>query len=130
MERARVVILGGGFGGIAAARALRTAPVDVTVIDRSNHFVFQPLLYQVATASLAPSDISAPIRWVLRRQRNTSVLLADVEGFSYKEIAEIMEIPIGTVMSRLHRGRKLLEKLLYDFAVSHRLAEPVGDTVN
>ena len=78
MARPRVVILGGGFGGIAAAKALRTAPVDVTVIDRSNHFVFQPLLYQVATASLAPSDISAPIRWVLRGQRNTTVLMADV----------------------------------------------------
>ena len=76
MSKPRVVILGGGFGGLAAARALRTAPVNVTVIDRYNHFVFQPLLYQVATASLAPSDISAPIRWVLRKQRNTTVLLA------------------------------------------------------
>lgn len=80
MSKPRVVILGGGFGGLAAARALRTAPVEVMVIDRSNHFVFQPLLYQVATASLAPSDISAPIRWVLRSQRNTTVLLADVAG--------------------------------------------------
>ena len=56
-----------------------------------------------------------------------AVLLADIEGFSYKEIAEIMEIPIGTVMSRLHRGRKALEKALYEFAVTHRLAEPVAD---
>src|SRR5687767_3700344 len=80
MARQRVVILGGGFGGIAAAKALRTAPVDVTVIDRANHFVFQPLLYQVATASLAPSDISAPIRWILRKQRNTTVLMADAEA--------------------------------------------------
>ncbi len=79
-SRPRVVIVGGGFGGLYAARALRTAPVDVTVIDRANHHVFQPLLYQVATAALAPSDITAPIRWLLRKQPNTSVLLADVQG--------------------------------------------------
>ena len=75
--RPRVVIIGGGFGGRNAARALRTAPVDVTVVDRTNHHLFQPLLYQVATATLAPSDITAPIRWLLRHQRNASVLLAD-----------------------------------------------------
>lgn len=75
--RPRVVIIGGGFAGIAAARALRRAPVDVTLIDRTNHFIFQPLLYQVATAALAPSDITAPIRWILRRQRNTEVLMAE-----------------------------------------------------
>jgi NADH dehydrogenase len=75
--RPRVVIIGGGFGGIAAARALRRANVDITLIDRTNHFIFQPLLYQVATAALAPSDITAPIRWILRRQRNTEVLLAE-----------------------------------------------------
>jgi NADH dehydrogenase len=75
--RPRVVIIGGGFGGIAAARALKRANVDITLIDRTNHFIFQPLLYQVATAALAPSDITAPIRWILRRQRNTEVLLAE-----------------------------------------------------
>ena len=76
-DRPRVVIIGGGFGGRNAARALRTAPVDVTVVDRTNHHLFQPLLYQVATATLASNDISAPIRWLLRRQRNAAVLLAD-----------------------------------------------------
>jgi NADH dehydrogenase len=78
MTRPRVVIIGGGFGGLYAARALRDAPVDVTLIDRTNHHVFQPLLYQVATATLSPTDICAPIRWLLRRQRNTDILLAAV----------------------------------------------------
>ncbi|MGH7484177.1 MAG: NAD(P)/FAD-dependent oxidoreductase, partial [bacterium] len=76
--RPRVIIVGGGFGGLAAARALRTANVDVTLIDRTNHFIFQPLLYQVATAALAPSDITAPIRWILRHQRNAEVFMAEV----------------------------------------------------
>ena len=79
-ERPRVVIIGGGFGGLLAARALNHAPVDVTVIDRNNHHTFQPLLYQVATATLNPSDITAPIRHILRYQRNATVLLADVTG--------------------------------------------------
>ena len=74
----QVVIIGGGFAGIAAARQLRRAPVEVTLLDRTNHFTFQPLLYQVATGALAPSDITAPIRWILRRQKNTRVLMADV----------------------------------------------------
>ena len=78
LKRPRVVIIGGGFGGIAAAQALKRALVDVTVIDRTNHFIFQPLLYQVATAALAPSDITAPIRWVLRHHRNAEVLMAEV----------------------------------------------------
>lgn len=76
--RPHVVIIGGGFGGLTAARAFRRAAVDVTVIDRNNHHTFQPLLYQVATATLNPSDITAPIRHVLRYQRNATVLLADV----------------------------------------------------
>ncbi len=75
--RPRVVIIGGGFGGITAASALKRANVDITLIDRTNHFIFQPLLYQVATAELAPSDITAPIRWILRSQRNTEVLMAE-----------------------------------------------------
>ena len=75
--RPRVVIVGGGFGGLYAARALGRAPVDVTVVDRTNHHVFQPLLYQVATASLAPRDVAYPIRVVLRGQRNTTVYMAE-----------------------------------------------------
>lgn len=74
----RVVIVGAGFGGLAAAKALRGAAVRVTVVDRSNHHLFQPLLYQVATAALNPADIAAPIRRILRRASNTEVILADV----------------------------------------------------
>src|SRR6201981_1818639 len=74
----RVVIVGGGFGGLAVARALRRVPVCVTLIDRSNPHLFQPLLYQVATATLAPGDIAVPIRQLLRKQRNVTVGLAEV----------------------------------------------------
>jgi NADH dehydrogenase len=79
LERPRVLIVGGGFGGLHAARAFAHAAVRVTVVDRANHHLFQPLLYQTATATLAPSDITAPIRWLLRKQSNTEVLMADVE---------------------------------------------------
>lgn len=75
-----VVIVGAGFAGLHAARGLRNAPVRVTVIDRTNHHLFQPLLYQVATASLSPADISAPIRGVLGKQANTEVILGEVTG--------------------------------------------------
>ena len=68
--RAKVVIIGAGFGGLAAAKALERTPVDVTVIDRQNHHCFQPLLYQVATAALSPADIAWPIRHILRKQQN------------------------------------------------------------
>ncbi len=74
----RVVVIGGGFAGLAAVKALAGAPVEVVVVDRHNHHVFQPLLYQVATAGLSPADIAAPIRWILRRQDNVRVLLDDV----------------------------------------------------
>lgn len=76
----RVLIIGGGFGGIATARALRRVPVDVLVIDRQNHHVFQPLLYQGATASLAAADIAVPIRRILHKQTRTVVAMAEVTG--------------------------------------------------
>ncbi len=76
-QSSHVVIVGGGFGGLAAARALRRAPVRVTIIDRSNHHLFQPLLYQVATAALSPADIASPIRRIVRGQSQVSVMLAD-----------------------------------------------------
>src|SRR6201998_3341659 len=79
-ERKRVVIIGGGFAGIAAARALRRADVDVILIARPNHHIFQPLLYQVATAVLSPAEIAAPIRQLEVKQKNLSVLLAEVTG--------------------------------------------------
>jgi NADH dehydrogenase len=75
-----VVIVGAGFGGLTAARQLGRAPVAVTLIDRSNHHLFQPLLYQVATAGLSPADIAVPIRHVVRRQANTLVIMQDVAG--------------------------------------------------
>src|SRR5690242_5634409 len=73
----RVVILGGGFGGLYAAQALKHAPVDVTLIDRRNFHLFQPLLYQVATGSLSPGEIAAPLRSVLSKQKSTRVLLGE-----------------------------------------------------
>jgi NADH dehydrogenase len=79
-RRLRVVIIGAGFGGLTAAQRLANAPFDVTVIDRHNYHLFQPLLYRVATAGLSPADIASPIRGILRRQRNTRVVLANVSG--------------------------------------------------
>src|SRR5437870_11316669 len=75
----RVVIVGGGFGGLYAAKQLRGEPVAVTIVDRRNHHVFQPLLYQVAMAALSPGDIASPIRWILRREPNIEVLLGHVD---------------------------------------------------
>jgi NADH dehydrogenase len=77
----RVVIVGGGFAGLNAAMALKRAPVQVTLIDRRNFHLFQPLLYQVATGGLSPANIAAPLRWILRRQKNCEVMLAEVVGF-------------------------------------------------
>src|SRR5919199_2601167 len=76
-----VVIIGGGFGGLYAAKALRKAPVRVTLVDRRNFHLFQPLLYQVATGGLSPANIAAPLRAVLRKQKNCKVILGEVTGF-------------------------------------------------
>lgn len=87
----RVVIVGGGFGGLYAAKALCHAALDVTVVDRTNHHVFQPLLYQVATANLSPSQIAYPIRSVLRHQSNTTVFLAEVMGIEVANRKVVLE---------------------------------------
>jgi NADH:ubiquinone reductase (H+-translocating) len=97
-----VVIVGGGFGGLSAARALRRAPVRITLVDRRNHHLFQPLLYQVATAALSPADISAPIRGILRRQRNLEV-----------RMAEVADVDTGSRQLVLADG----SRLSYDFLV-------------
>ncbi len=86
----RVVIVGAGFGGLNAARALSNVPVHVTVIDRNNHHLFQPLLYQVATAGISPADICAPVRSVLRKQKNAEVVLGEVTGVDVQERLVLM----------------------------------------
>jgi NADH:ubiquinone reductase (H+-translocating) len=100
-RRHHVLIVGGGFGGLAAARHLKRAPVEVTVIDRYNHHLFQPLLYQVATAILSPGDISAPIRQVLRAHRNTTVLLAEAQAIDLERkvvVCDGGDIPYDTLV--------------------------------
>ena len=91
--RRRIVIVGGGFGGLQAARALRWTDVDVVLVDRRNHHVFQPLLYQVATAGLSPGDIASPIRWILRWQQNVQVLLG--EAVRVDTTARVLHLDIG-----------------------------------
>ena len=80
VRRKRIVIVGGGFAGIAAARALKRCDAEIVLIDQRNHHIFQPLLYQVATAVLAPSEIAAPMRQLAYKQKNVSVMLAEVTG--------------------------------------------------
>jgi len=148
--RHRVVIIGGGFGGLRAARALRSAPVDVTLIDRRNYHLFQPLLYQVATGSLSPGQIAAPIRAVLSRQKNTRVLLGDVvdidpgakrvvlaDGAEFEYDSLIVAAGSQTsyyghdVWSQWAPGMKSIEeatnirhKILYAFEAAERLTDP------
>src|ERR1700726_201477 len=101
-----VVIVGGGFGGLAAAKALRRAPVKVLLIDRSNHHVFQPLLYQVATSVLAPGQIASSLRGLLANQKNTSVMLGIVTG-----------IDAATRHAIVNAGDKEGLRVAYDYLV-------------
>jgi NADH dehydrogenase len=92
----RVVIVGGGFGGLLAARGLRGEGLEVTLVDRQNYFLFQPLAYQVATGSLSSVEIAAPLRQVLRRRRATHVLLGEVTGFDLeRRLVRVEHLPNG-----------------------------------
>jgi NADH dehydrogenase len=148
--QSKVIIIGGGFGGLSAAQALKSAPVDVTLIDRRNYHLFQPLLYQVATGSLSPGEIAAPLRGVLSRQKNTRVLLGDVvdidplskqvvlaDGATFDYDSLIVAAGSQTsyygndVWSQWAPGLKSIEeattlrhKILYAFEVAERLADP------
>src|SRR6056297_1703599 len=84
-ERTHVVIVGGGFGGISAAKKLKKADVDITIIDKTNHHLFQPLLYQVATAALSPGDIAVPIRAILGQRKGLKVLLGNVTSVNKQQ---------------------------------------------
>jgi len=149
-SRHRVVIIGGGFGGLCAARALRAAPVDVTLVDRRNYHLFQPLLYQVATGSLSPGQIAAPIRAVLSRQKNTQVLLGEVvdvdpgtrrvvlaDGAALEYDSLIVAAGSETSyyghdgwrqwapgMKSVEEATNIRHKILYAFEVAERLTDP------
>jgi len=145
----RVVIVGGGFGGLYAIRALRRAPVDVTLVDRRNFHLFQPLLYQVATGSLTPGEIAAPLRAILRDQKNVRVLLGDavdLDAENHRLILADGEVPYDTLIvatgaqnyffghdewQKLAPGLKSIEdattirhNLLYAFEAAEREADP------
>jgi NADH dehydrogenase len=148
----RVVIVGGGFGGLYTARSLRTAPVRVTLLDRRNFHLFQPLLYQVAAGGLSPANIAAPLRAVLKRQKNTRVLLARVTGFDVAGRRVLLDdgtdVPYDTLVvaagathhyfghpewEQFAPGLKTVEdatdmrrRILYAFEAAERTADPAG----
>jgi NADH:quinone reductase (non-electrogenic) len=147
----KVVIVGGGFAGLGAARTLRSAPVNVTVVDRRNYHLFQPLLYQVATGSLSPGEVAAPLRGVLGRQRNTRVLLGQMVDLDPKSKRVLLAdgasleydsliIAVGSQTSYFGHdawkewapGLKSIDeavtvrhKILYAFEVAERIADPI-----
>src|SRR6266699_1164937 len=97
----KVVILGGGFGGLAAAQKLKRTSVEVTLIDRRNFYLFQPLLYQVATGALSPGEIASPLRVILRYQKNTRVLLAeaiDLDAVNRRLICDMGPVEYDTLL--------------------------------
>jgi len=150
-KRWHVVIVGGGFGGLRAAQALRSARVDVTLIDRRNYHLFQPLLYQVATGSLSPGEIATPLRSVFSRQKNTRVLLGEVvdldpvsrgvmlaDGASFEYDSLIVAAGSQTFyyghdvwrqwapgMKSVEEATNIRHKILYAFEVAERLSDPV-----
>src|SRR5438067_1224395 len=150
-KRWHVVIVGGGFGGLRAAQALKSARVDVTLIDRRNYHLFQPLLYQVATGSLSPGEIAAPLRSVFSRQKNTRVLLGEVvdldpvtkrvmlaDGASIEYDSLIVAAGSQTFyyghdawrewapgMKSIEEATNIRHKILYAFEVAERLSDPV-----
>jgi len=123
MAQPRIVIVGGGFGGLAAAKALKNVPAEIILIDRTNHHLFQPLLYQVATSVLSPNQIGFPIRGILRNQKNTTVILGEVTGVDkenkrvFVSDADRLEVPLtydylvlATGASHSYFGRNEFEK--------------------
>jgi NADH:ubiquinone reductase (H+-translocating) len=150
--RPHVVIIGGGFGGLSAARALKRAPVDVTLIDRRNFHLFQPLLYQVATGSLSPGEISAPLRGVLGKQKNAKVLLGDVMDVNPETNSilladgaiiqyDFLIVAAGAQSSyygheewrkwapslkSIEEATEIRHKILYAFEVAERISDPVA----
>jgi NADH:ubiquinone reductase (H+-translocating) len=151
-DRPQVVIIGGGFGGLGAARALKSAPVNVTLIDRRNFHLFQPLLYQVATGSLSPGEIAAPLRSVLSKQKNATVLLGDVIEISPNtnsiQLADgailqydFLIVAAGAQSSyygheewrqwapslkSIEDATEIRHKILYAFEVAERISDPVA----
>ena len=149
-KRPQVIIVGGGFGGLRAARALRSAPVDVTLIDRRNYHLFQPLLYQVATGSLSPGEIAAPLRSVFSRQKNTRVLLGevkDIDPMSKRVVLtdggafeyDFLIVAAGSQTSyygndawrewapglkSIEEATNIRHKILYAFEVAERIPDP------
>jgi len=150
--RPHVVIIGGGFGGLSAARALKRAAVDVTLIDRRNFHLFQPLLYQVATGSLSPGEITAPLRGVLSKQENAKVLLGDVVDVSPETNSILLADgavieydylivsagaqssyyghdewrPWAPSLKSIEEATEIRHKILYAFEVAERISDPVA----